>query len=68
MVMSDYPAIGGDGDECNPRLSFVVTPKDMARLTRVQRDNFRGILWHLDSPLIRDGEASYKVYLDVQAV
>jgi len=49
-------------------VSFAVTAKDMVKLTRVERQNFRGILWHLDSPLISGGGADYKVYIDVQAV
>lgn len=58
--------VGGEDDHIGT-VSFVITPKDMVRLTRVGRDNFRGILWHLDSPLISDGEASYKVYVEIQA-
>jgi hypothetical protein len=26
------------------------------------------ILWQLDSPLISDGEASYKIYLDIRVL
>lgn len=59
--------VGGADDHIGT-VSFVITPKDMVRLTRVERDNFRGILWHLDSPLISDGEASYKVYVEIEAV
>ncbi len=58
----------GTADDYIGTVSFEVTAKDMVRLTRVDQQNFRGILWHLDSPLISDGEASYKVYVDVQAV
>lgn len=58
----------GTADDYIGTVSFEVTAKDMVRLTRVQQQNFGGILWHLDSPLISDGEASYKVYVDVQAV
>ena len=58
----------GTEDDYIGTVSFEVTAKDMVRLTRVQQQNFGGILWHLDSPLISDGEASYKVYIDVQAV
>jgi LGFP repeat len=48
--------------------TFVVTPKDMITLTRVERQNFRGILWHRDSPLLSGEGADYKVYIDIQAV
>ena len=48
-------------------VSFIVTPKDMVTLSRVERQNFRGILWHMDSPLISGLGASYKVYVDIQA-
>lgn len=59
--------VGGEDDRIG-LVSLVITPKDMVRLTRVERNNFRGILWHLDSPLITDGDASYKVYLSIEAV
>jgi hypothetical protein len=49
-------------------VSFVVTPKDMVTLTRVERRNFRGILWHKESPLISGLGTSYKTYVDIQAV
>lgn len=58
----------GTEDDYIGTVSFEVTAKDMVRLTRVQQQDFWGILWHLDSPLISDGEASYKVYVDVQAI
>lgn len=49
-------------------VSLFVSPKDMVTLTRVERQNFRGILWHMDSPLISGQGADYKVYIEIQAV
>lgn len=49
-------------------VSFVVTPRDMVLMTRMERKNFRGILWHLDSPLISGLGASYKIYIAIYAV
>jgi len=63
----DDEIIGAPDDHIGT-VVFDVSPRDMVRLTRVERQNFRGILWHLDSPLISDGSASYKVYIDIQAV
>lgn len=59
--------IGGEDDFLDDT-SFMVSPKDMVRLTRVERNNFRGIMWHQDSPLMSGGGASYKVYISVRAV
>ena len=58
--------VGGKDDHIGME-TLLVSPKDMVRLTRVDRQNLNGILWHLDSPLISDGDASYKVYVDVTA-
>lgn len=57
--------VGGPDDRIG-MVSFVISPKDMVRLTRVEPQNFWGILWHLDSPLISDDHASYKVYVNIQ--
>ena len=58
--------VGGTDDHIGT-VTLLVSPKDMVRLTGVKQQNFNGIEWHLDSPLISDGEASYKVYVDVIA-
>jgi hypothetical protein len=44
-----------------------ISAKDMVILTRAPLQNYRGILWNLDSPLISDDDASYKVYVAIQA-
>ncbi len=58
--------VGGTDDHIGT-VTLLVSPKDMVRLTGVKQQNFHGIEWHLDSPLISDNEASYKVYVDVVA-
>lgn len=58
--------VGGKDDHIGTA-KLIVSPKDMVRLTLVDKQNLNGIEWHLDSPLISDGEASYKVYVDVTA-
>ena len=58
--------VGGMDDHIGTE-TLLVSPKDMVRLTGVKQQNFNGIEWHLDSPLISDGAASYKVYIDVIA-
>lgn len=55
-------------DDYIGRVSFVVTAKDMVTMARSPRKDFRAIQWHMDSPLISGDGASYKVYIDIQAV
>ena len=45
-----------------------MTAKDMVTMARAPRQEFWGIQYHFESKLLSDGEASYKAYLDVQAV
>lgn len=59
--------VGGKDDHIGTVHMFI-SAKDMVRLARAGRENLNGILWQLDSPLISDGEASYKVYLAIEAV
>jgi hypothetical protein len=58
----------GTADDFIGQVSLVITPKDMVRLTRAEHQNFHGVLWQLDSPLISGEGASYKAYFDIQAV
>lgn len=44
-----------------------ISAKDMVTLTRAPLNNWRGILWNLGSPLISDDDASYRVFLAIQA-
>jgi hypothetical protein len=55
------------GDDLIGQVQLVITPKEMIKLTRAQPQNFDGILWHLDSPLISGDGASYKAYFTIQA-
>jgi hypothetical protein len=55
------------GDDAIGQVQLVITPKEMIKLTRAQPQNFDGILWHLDSPLISGDGASYKTYFTIQA-
>lgn len=59
--------VGGDDDHIGT-VNLTVSARDMVRLCRADRANNHGILWHLDSPLISDGEASYKIYIDIRAL
>ena len=45
-----------------------LTPMDMTRLARAERQDFHGIRAHLESPLISGDDASYKAYFDVVEV
>jgi tachylectin/LGFP repeat-containing protein len=47
-------------------VDFVVTPKDMVTQTRAGLKDFRGIRWHLDSPLLSGQGASYKAYIEIR--
>jgi hypothetical protein len=57
----------GTEDDHLGTVGLATSPKDMMRLTRVQRQDFHGIQAHLESPLISGGGASYKAYFDVEA-
>jgi hypothetical protein len=58
----------GTGDDVIEKWVWNVTAKEMVTMARAPRLNFRGIEYHLESKLLSDGEASYKVYLDIQSV
>jgi len=55
----------GSADDHIGTVSFHVSPKDLVLSTRKPHNDFWGIKSHIDSPLISDGEASYKVFIDV---
>jgi len=58
----------GSGDDLIGTSSIAVSPTDMIRLARTDRQDFFGIRAHLETPLISGQGASYKAYLDVIAV
>lgn len=58
----------GTGDDRIGSMPLVVSAKQMVTSARAAPQNFRGILWHLDSPLISGDGADYKVYVGVWAV
>jgi LGFP repeat len=45
--------------------SMQITAKDLIRLARTATTNFWGIGYHVESELLSDGDASYKVYFEV---
>jgi hypothetical protein len=61
-------AILGTDDDQIAAVTMTITPKDMMRLTRAARQNFEGIMAHLESPLLSGEGASYKMYFVVEAV
>ena len=42
-----------------------VSAKEMVTMTRTPLRNFWGIEYHIESKLLSDGDASYKVYLAI---
>ncbi len=58
----------GTGDDVIEKWVWNVTAKEMVTMARAPQLNFWGIEHHLESKLLSDGEASYKVYLAVYAV
>jgi LGFP repeat len=58
----------GTDDDIIEKWLWNVTAKDMVKMARAPRLSFCGIDYHLESKLLSDGESSYKVYLDVEAV
>jgi hypothetical protein len=58
----------GTDDDLIEKWDWHVTAKEMVTMARAPRTSFWGIEYHLESKLLSDGEASYKVYLDIQPV
>jgi LGFP repeat len=58
----------GTGDDIIENWGWNITAKEMVTMTRTPQQNFWGIEYHLESKLLSDGEASYKVYLGIYAV
>jgi hypothetical protein len=58
----------GTGDDRIGSVPLVVSAKQMVTLARVTPHNFRGIVWHLDTPLISGDGADYKVYVGIWPV
>jgi len=58
----------GTDDDLIEKWVWYVTAKDMVTRARDRQLEFRGIEYHLESKLLSDGEASYKVYLGIYAV
>jgi hypothetical protein len=58
----------GTGEDRVGEVSMVLSAKDMVRLTRAATKNYKGITWHLDSPLISGDGADYKAYLTIYPV
>jgi hypothetical protein len=48
--------------------SVQIAPKDLIRLARTATTNFWGIAYHVESQLLSDGDASYKVYFEIVTV
>jgi hypothetical protein len=58
----------GTGDDIIEKWDWYVTAKEMVTMARTPPRSFWGIDHHLESKLLSDGEASYKVYLGIYAV
>lgn len=58
----------GTGDEYIDTASMFVSAKDMVTMARAGEKNFRGVLWHLDTPLLSGDGGDYKVYFVVRPV
>ena len=56
----------GTEDDMIGKASQTITAKQMVTLARQGRHNFWGIQYHLESELISDGEASYKIYFAIE--
>lgn len=65
-LVSTVNDLAGTGDNLIGKVSLHMTAKDMVTLARRPRSNFWGIQYHVESELISDGEASYKVYFAVE--
>lgn len=58
----------GTDDDYVGSTSLFVSGKDMVTMARAEPKNFRGIVWHMESPLISGDGADYKVYIGIWAV
>jgi hypothetical protein len=58
----------GAGDDIIEAWDWHITAKEMVTMARAPRLDFWGIEYHLESKLLSDGEAKYKVYLAIYAV
>jgi hypothetical protein len=57
----------GTGDDIIEKWNWIVTAKEMVTMARTPTRDFWGISYNLESKLLSDGDASYKVYLTIQA-
>lgn len=53
------------GDDHIGTGTFTITTKQMVMLSRAPKNNHKGIIWDLDSPLISGDGASYKIYVAI---
>lgn len=58
----------GTDDDLIGSSTNTLTPKEMVTLVGTPRQNFWGIEYHRESALLSDGDASYKVYFDIERV
>lgn len=58
----------GTDDDIIEKWTWQITPKEMVTLARTPTINYHGIDYHLESKLLSDGDASYKVYLAISAI
>jgi hypothetical protein len=57
----------GTGDDELGRWTWVISAKEMVLAAGTPRQNFWGIEYHVESQLLSDGDASYKVYFAIDA-
>lgn len=58
----------GTEDDLIEQFTWNITPKQIVTATQVDPQNFRGIDFHLESRVLSDGNASYKIYLTINGV
>lgn len=67
-IVEEINSLLGTDDDYVGSASFFVSGKDMVTMARAEPKNFRGIVWHMDSPLISGDGADYKAYIGIWAV
>jgi hypothetical protein len=58
----------GTADDHVGTQSVIISAKEMVTLARAPRKNFRGIQWHVESPLISGDGGDYKAYFEIREV
>jgi hypothetical protein len=67
-IVSTVNDLAGTDDDLIGKSSLQITAKELVQLARMPRTNFWGIEYHRESDLLSDGDASYKVYFEIDPV